>query len=233
MISGYASDGQPDGDVGVVTDLTNTPWGGSHAGRVTYFDRSVIPCSEGHGPEVGVRINFPNADQDQPREIWWEAYARFDANWHTHFCGGFFPSPEHKFIMHYERGNQFRWNMMEGSQPPLWIRYFIDDWDFSGAVDIAAAIPPGDRNNELSSLPLWDGQWHQYRGHYRMGNGDGRIEAWIDGVKVFDNGGLTSEGPPDSYFAHVYLGSNHNHRPDREMTLLFGCYRVFIGDPGW
>ena len=233
MVSYYASDGGQDGEILIETDLQGTPWGGDHGARVVWFDRSVVPCSELHDPEVGVRVPFPDADVDRPREIWYEAYVQFDSNFETAFCDS--PFPENKFLQHYDQ-NFKRWNMMVGSaNPERWIRYYINDIDYSGAPQISAKIPPSTGPDLDSRDTLWDGQWHQLRGHYRMGDGDAVLEAWIDGVKVFDVSGVRSEDTKDpgvGYFAHLYLSSNQNQRPDRLMSVLFGRYRAFIVDPG-
>ena len=70
---------------------------------MTYFDRSDATCAP--DAEVGIRILFPDAPVDQPREIWYEAYVRFDANWHTQFCTSPAPMAERKFLMHYDQAN--------------------------------------------------------------------------------------------------------------------------------
>lgn len=230
MVSGYGPDGRADGEVVLETGLSGTPWGGSHGVRVTYFDRSVVPCSALHGPEVGVRLDFPRAAEDRPREIWYEVWVRFDRTWDTVFCDQ--PFPEQKFLSLYDdRYN--RWNFMVGSAPERWIRAYIDNYDASGARAINAAVPPSSERYLDARTALWDGQWHRIRYHARMGTGSGALNVWIDDQKVFDQQGLTSMDAGAGWFAHLYLGSNLNQRPDQRQSVLFGPVRAWTADPGW
>jgi len=65
-----------------------------------------------------------------------------------------------------------------------------------------------------------------------MGEGDGIIEAWLDGVQVIKQSGLTTSSV-GRYFKRIYFSSNLNASPDRVMSVIFGRYRVYIVDPGW
>ena len=65
-----------------------------------------------------------------------------------------------------------------------------------------------------------------------MGEGDGIVEGWLDGVKAFDETGLTTNSV-GKYFKRVYFSSNHNSTPAEVIDVLFGRYRIFIVDPGW
>lgn len=226
MISNYGPDGQPDGTVELLTNLTNTPWGGSKGVAVTYFDRSEVAC--GHGPEVGVRLNFPQAQIDRPQEIWYEVWVRFDSHWRTNFCGGF---AEQKGISLYD-DQSHRWNLMIGSGTSM-IRPYIDNWEYSGAATINAALPAGSNNVLDAREVLWDGQWHQIRYHAKMGNGTGELEVWIDGQKVFDEDGLRSQDNGAAFFRRIYLSSYMNHRPTHNQTTVWGPFRAWITNPGW
>ena len=65
-----------------------------------------------------------------------------------------------------------------------------------------------------------------------MGEGDGVLESWLDGVKTIEQTGQTTSSV-GSYFQRVYFSSTHNQEPAEDIDVLFGRYRAFIADPGW
>ena len=107
---------------------------------------------------------------------------------------------------------------------------------------LKAADPPSPNNdyapkaNWLDASDYFDGVWHAVYVHLKaetdVGARDAVFEAWIDGLKVFDQRGFGSgvAGPGEG-FTGLALGRNHNTAPDNLQDMWFGRIRVWTTDP--
>ena len=169
----YTTTGSSVGEITVETALTGTPWGGDHGIRVAL--NANPNCNS--QPETGVRItNIPNSSVDQPREIWWEVYAKWSSNYET---GWGCSNSEHKFLPHYDDDGR-RWHFMVGSRGGRQLRTYGDDFD---VVPKQWKIPAVTGPNLDARTAIWDDTWYQLRGHYKMGEGDGHVQNWLMALK--------------------------------------------------
>ncbi len=222
---GYTTVGGPVGQLTLEKSLTGTPWGGALGVRVA-LDATV--CED--QPEIGVRITeIPGIVAEQPREIWWKTYAKWSSNYDTNWgCS----NGEHKFLQHYDESAD-RWHFLIGSGSGRKLRTFGDQFTEHQRKDWRIPVTSGSTDDNLDArTALWDSAWHEMKGHYRMGEGDGITEAWLDGVKALEHFDLTTVSV-GNYFKSVYFSSNHNEGPTEVIDVIFGRYRLWITDPGW
>ena len=199
------------GDVELLTGLTGTPTGFTNAMRVRFLP------NQGQEPQAGVSVTLPAADQDRPREMWLEFYARFSTNWKTD--GPYGGNPDHKFLFLFDQdpSGTRRWESnigVFGSQIGTYIAGNGVNRDFSPNIQ-----------------SLWNGQWHRFRYHARM-DANGVWEVDIDGQKFQWPGGNSDFGS-QYYFKFVSLSANLNRGTDRNMTLDYGPVTVYTSHPGW
>ncbi|WP_405286124.1 Ig-like domain-containing protein [Gaopeijia maritima] len=184
------------------------------------FSRAVrvqFNANAGGEPQVGVDITFPNADRDRPRELWVEFYARWSSNWTTD--GPYSGNPDHKFVFLFDQSptGSRRWESNIGV--------------FGYAVGTYIGGSGSNERFNPGIEALWDGQWHRFRYHARMGS-SGVWEVTIDG-QTFRWPGSNTDFGSQYYFKHLALSRNLNRGTDRNMTLDFGPVQVFLTNPGW
>lgn len=231
----------------LTTGLT-TPWGGTTACRGTFEDMTGYSC--GTEPELGKNILLPDADVDQPREIWVEFYLRFSANWEVTFsCGSY----DHKTMFVTQKrkepeGLNYRWRFSTGNGPDQGGVQPMVFNDPNSGVNRWLRDPAGssNENDDMSSrAELWDAEWHRCRAHLKMSSAyavaDGEFQFWINDTLAVDVSNYQSAGDDvggsrpvvDEYFQRLALGRNMNERPEQEQWFEYGRIRVYDTDPGW
>ncbi|MEK9499423.1 Ig-like domain-containing protein [Gemmatimonadota bacterium DH-20] len=199
------------GDVELLQNLSGTPGGFTRAVRMR-FD-----ANSGREPQVGVGITLPDADRDQPREVWVEFYARWSSNWTTN--GPYEGNPDHKFFFLFDQtpSGARRWESNIGV--------------YGDAIGTYIAGNGLNEQHPAGIQSLWDGNWHRFRYHARMDR-SGVWEVEIDGQTFRWSGGNTDFGS-QYYFKYLALSRNLNRGTNRTMTLDYGPVAVYTANPGW
>jgi hypothetical protein len=85
----------------------------------------------------------------------------------------------------------------------------------------------------MSQYPIWDGQWHRYRFHWKVAIGglNGAMEAWIDGRRIASKVNISTSTTTAIY--GIALGRNMNQGPKVSTSLWWGSIKVFKDYPGW
>lgn len=91
-------------------------------------------------------------------------------------------------------------------------------------------------NEEPSDDPMtwtpFDGLWHVYRTHWKLGSGTGVCTLMVDGTIVKQFTGVT---PTASDIYGLALGRNMNQGPAQLSSVYWGCISVWLAgnNPGW
>ncbi len=217
----WANGAPASGDVSLLTGLVNTPWGGDRCLRNTYL---AAGSSRDH--TVGVTLTMGSwADTVQPREIWFETWCRWSANWQSNgpFDGGG-PGQKHFFLFDQREIGDARHNLLT---------------QIGGtSIQMIVAGSPG-----TGGLPtpypggitdaLFDGQWHLLRIHAAMHNTDGIWEATIDGNYFSWGFGGDNNLDPTYYYKILALQRNVNNGVFQDQTCDWGPVRAWSVDPGF
>jgi uncharacterized protein YjdB len=216
------------------------PWGGSYALENHY---GTIPADA--QPQVGTHWALP----DGAREIWIETWIRFAPEWEIGPDNPRYPNNvDHKTIFIWEGDGSAIW-------PQRWEVKFGPNWDSCVASAASHDVsyqylfdPPivnqdwhtvnarrqQDPTSECSaSRDVWDGQWHNFRLHLRMGTGDGQMRVWWDGVKMIDMGGQLDTRSGNRWFDTITFGGNRNQGTNHPMSFFYGPAQIYQSDPGW
>lgn len=150
-------------------------------------------------------------------EVWAEVYIKFSANFTViaPAAWGCTSATEYKLIFG-GVDNTSRFNLE--MQPSRWV--------FGYPTNEAATVI-----NSPSPSSLWDGQWHQFRFHFKIGSGNGRATVWIDGVLVSDLQNANTGA--NSSVTWISLGKNLNQGPGQDQHVWWGRVALFSQDPGW
>ena len=167
----------------------------------------------------GVDLVMPNADATRPREIWIDTSIRFTGS-------GWATSVDDKtlFVMLNTQAYEWRTFLRGGGfyGGPYWTRPegSIGDW--------LTAWP-------ASPSDLFNGQWHRFRVHQKMGADanatDGVYQVWIDNTLAADFRGIRTLNPPSEYFKYLVLG--RNSYVSNGAAREWGSVRVYTSNPGW
>lgn len=197
------------------TQGSDTVGGVAQSMRYDFPDRTSEGGSTNQGRctdfTIGRNITLPS----QVSEAWIEVEVKFDATWVTlaPSSWGCTSAAAYKFIL--PRTNVSRFQLVVG--------IFGGDYTFGY---------PG--NEEPADWPMewtpFDGKWHTYRMHVKLGSGTGAATLWVDGVKLRDFQGVT---PSASDIYGIALGRNVNQGPDHPQSVWWGRIAVYNTDPGW
>ena len=204
-----------------VTLPTPGPWGGNRA-LENYF--GTIPAD--WQPQVATNWYFPRTE----RELWIETWIRFDDNWEIGPPNPNYPEAngnvDHKTIFIWEE-NWRRWEVKFG---PNW-----NDCVASAAshdIFYGYLTFPDSRGKCQADRDVWDGQWHRFRLHVKMGSGDGRMRVWWDDALVIDRQGLDTQSGSNRFMG-ITFGGNRNQGTNQPMSFYYGPARLYRADPGW
>jgi hypothetical protein len=186
---------------------------------------------------VSRSLKFPNNGAIQ--EVWVELEVKTSTNFTTQ-------APEHwgctsdqglKFVdANVNPGDRFSIGLRTGLVPPrsgqLWFGYPANVTDPQGKVNFSA------------SANATDGQWHQYRCHWKISSGypqapnpDGVMTCWVDGTLVVDEQNIrttsTAGNVPPKQFYGLALGRNLNQGPHHPQSIWWGQVKIYKNDPGW
>jgi hypothetical protein len=199
------------------------PWGGVHALENYY---GVTPATA--QPQVGTYWRLPQ----RVREIWVETWVQFGPTWEIGPDNPNYPGNyDHKvmFVMETDGGGGYpsRWEWKVGVFGDLMSTSAHDhDTYYEYMTD------PGTGQRLRGPTDAWDGQWHHVQWHLRMGESDGRMRLWWDGVLVADSG-PRNMGTAGRQFDAILFGGNRNQGTNHPMSFFFGPARVYLSNPGW
>lgn len=200
---------------------TPGPWGGNRA-LENYF--GTIPAD--WQPQVATNWYFPRTE----RELWLETWIRFDDNWEIGPGNPNYAAAngnvDHKTIFIWEE-NWRRWEVKFG---PNWgdcVASAASHDIFYGYLTF-----PDNRGKCQADRDVWDGQWHRFRIHVKMGTGNGRMRVWWDDSLVIDRQGLDTQSGSNRFMG-ITFGGNRNQGTNQPMSFFYGPARLFRADPGW
>jgi hypothetical protein len=200
---------------------------GYTAGGLTQSMRYDFPANNVNSDyTIGVNLSLPSSAS----EIWVELVARFSSNFTT--LGPASGNADYKFFMGRVSGGS-------GNRFMLYCGTYGNGWQFGypGNDQGDGSDVPGYYGNEAypfsASGPVWDGQWHVYRFHYKVASSG--VARWTkDGVEMpgFANKNTTAGGTVTGIYG-LALGRNMNRGNSQAMSLWWGRIRVYRTDPGW
>lgn len=200
---------------------------GYTAGGLTQSMRYDFPANNVTSDyTIGVNMALPSSATD----IWVELVARFSSNFTTN--GPASGNEDYKFFMARVSGGS-------GNRFMLYCGTYGNGWQFGypGNDQGAGSSVPGYYGNAAypfsASGPVWDGQWHVYRFHYKVAASG--VARWTkDGVEMpgFPNANTTAGGTVSGIYG-LALGRNMNRGNSQAMSLWWGRIRVYKTDPGW
>ncbi len=190
------------------------------------------------GDEPETTILLPIRPPDAS-EVWIEAHAKFSSNFCTFVPGRGVGAL--KFLL---------FKLFTGHRADLVAGLFPDagctraEW-WSGALDgvpegfpcTGSVCTPITNARIGDNKPRWDGQWHRYRVHLKLGS-PARMRIMVDNAVWLDRTWAQAvdwEGRPVNTWrdGEFDLGANMNDGSPRDMTLWWGRVIVYTGDPGW
>lgn len=221
---------------------TTVGYGASrHSMRYDYPDRTNVGGSGTSGrctsATTSRSLRFPN--DGKINEVWVELMAKTSTNFVTQAPASWGCTSDQglKFADgNVTPGDRFSIGLRTGLTQPasgqLWFGYPDNVTDKVGMVPFA------------SSANAVDGQWHQYRCHWKISTGypnaanaDGRITCWVDGALVVDEQNIkttsTAGGMPPSQFYGLALARNMNQGPNHPQSLWWGSVKIYATNPGW
>lgn len=194
----------------IVLDTSDGYNGLTQCMRYDWPDRSGV-CSD---YVIGRNISFSSL----LTEVWVEVVIKLSSAWTTVAagCGGV-SNPDYKFVFGRVNGISSRFDSRIGNSG----NNIINGYPGNEAADIVAT----------TRTDLLDDQWHVFRWHWKIGNGNGISRMWIDGVLESDLTSIDTGTATNIY--GLALGRNINQGPDEIQTLKWGQIRVFNSNPGW
>ncbi|HKR55833.1 MAG TPA: hypothetical protein VJS20_06000, partial [Gemmatimonadales bacterium] len=160
---------------------------------------------------IGRNINLPN----HVTEVWIEAVIKFQNGFTTVAPSGWGCTSAAAYKTVFGRTDVSRFNLVLGIFGTSYT------WGYPG-------------NEEPADFPMtftpFDGQWHTYRMHMKLGSGTGAATVMVDGVTVKDLSGVTTSA---SYIYGVALGRNMNQGPGAAQSMWWGKVTIWDQDPLW
>jgi hypothetical protein len=167
----------------------------AHTGR--YGNALTIYNADGNGSSPGVRMTYQGrnlTNKTDPENLPNSAY----------YSAWFF-IPEHVSVGQQSGWNIFQWKTgyFNGTQRTARALYWHDLDDYGNElylelftrVNSSGTWVSGWADNiAVSPIPVPIGQWFHLESYYKWDStGNGRVTSWLDGVKIWDIGGLTTE----------------------------------------
>lgn len=160
---------------------------------------------------IGRNINLPSDQSD----VYLEVVAKFQNGWTNTApgCSGV-SNEDYKFVFGRVRTSG-RFNVMVGTYNS----------------EFTVGYPGGEDNFEGGAAgTLFDGQWHTYRFHMKVGS-SGACKLWVDGVVVKDYGTVSMAA---NQIYGIALGRNINQGPPSPQSMWWGKVSVwYTSNPGW
>lgn len=160
---------------------------------------------------IGRNINLPSAQSD----VYVEVIAKFQNGWTNAApgCSGV-SNEDYKFIF----GRVLttgRFNVMVGTYN----------------TEYTVGYPGGEDSFEGGNVSgLFDGNWHTYRFHMKVGS-SGACKLWVDGNVVKDYGTVAMAA---NQIYGIALGRNINQGPPSPQSLWWGKVSIwYSSNPGW
>jgi len=181
-------------------------------GTSTKSMRYDFPARAGNCTDfsIGRNLNLP-ADAG---DIYLEVVAKFQNGWTNAApgCAGV-SNEDYKFLFGRVRTSG-RFNVMIGTYNSQY----------------TVGYPGGEDSFEGGNISgLFDGNWHVYRFHMKVG-ASGACKLWVDGVVVKDYGVVNMAS---NLIYGIALGRNINQGPPTAQSLWWGRIRVYNTNPGW
>jgi hypothetical protein len=193
--------------------------------RYDFPDRTGDAANRCGDYTIGRNLVLPTA----VTELWVEVAARYQANWTTvapsaWACAS---NSDYKFFAARVNGTG-RFMLFAGTYGQGW------QFGYPGNDEGANSDTPGVYGNSVYPFTTtgnpWDGQWHVYRFHYKVGN-PGAAEWWYDGVKM--PGFPTADASVATNIYGLAVGRNMNQGPGQAMSIWWGKIAVYKTNPGW
>lgn len=194
---------------------------GYTAGGLTQSMRYDFPAISQSDYTIGVNLNLPST----VNEVWVELVAMFSANFTT--LGPASGNADYKFFSGRVSGSG-RFMLFCGTYGNGW-QYGYPGNDQGTGSDVAGYYGNATYPFILSGSP-WDGQWHVYRFHWKVGN-PGAAEWWYDGERMPSFPSVDASAGTGIY--GLALGRNMNKGQSVAMSLWWGRIRVWNTDPGF
>lgn len=229
--------GQRPGESILDTGLS-TPWGGTKALKVRYFDRTSDPNTTEEsqiGRIIQLGMTLP--------EMWIQWYARWEPDWMTDVLqnGTNF---DHKTFFYNQSSGSGRWETKYGKQGEnaggdikCQIENVLENQQIGNPALPTVARSPHTTGAAVAASSCWDGLFHENYAHLKIESApsanDGAYEFWLDGQKRVEqkpiNTGSTGAG---GGFTSLTCSSNLNHKNPPDQSMWFGRIRVWATDPG-
>ncbi len=204
----------------------STGYGGStQSVRFDFPDRTADTASRCADYTIGRNIKLPTAKS----ELWVEIAAKYSANWTTKAPAAWscLSNADYKFAAARVDGTG-RYMLFAGTYGTGW------QFGYPGNDEGANSSVSGYYGNAAYPFTTtgnpWDGQWHVYRFHYKVGN-PGAAEWWYDGVKMPSFTNVDASGATDIY--GVAIGRNLNQGPGQAQSIWWGRIAIWGSNPGW
>lgn len=228
-------------------NLLADPRGIYSLGEDVLTSQMALDQSVGYGSsKQSMRYDFPDRTTDSNRcgdytigrnmvlpttvtELWVEVAARYQVNWTTVAPSSWActSNSDYKFFAARVNGTG-RFMLFAGTYGQGW------QFGYPGNDEGANSDTPGVYGNSVYPFSTtgnpWDGQWHVYRFHYKVGN-PGAAEWWYDGVKM--PGFPSVDASVASNIYGLAIGRNMNQGPGQPMSIWWGRIAVYNTNPGW
>jgi uncharacterized protein YjdB len=201
-------------------------YGTSHQSmRYDFPDRTSDTSGRCGDYTIGRNVVLPSS----VTELWVEVAARYATNWTTVAPSSWacLSNSDYKFVAARVNGTG-RFMLFAGTYGQGW------QFGYPGNDEGANSDTPGVYGNSVWPFSTtgnpWDGLWHVYRFHYKVGN-PGAAEWWYDGVKMPSFQNVDASVATSIY--GIAIGRNMNQGPGQAMSIWWGRIAVYKTNPGW
>lgn len=201
--------------------VLDTTVGYGSSDRSMRFDYQASGATK-NSETVGRNLTLASAQS----ELWVEVWAEFSSNFTTvpTWLNQILPyNPDFKFVFGRMSSGSGRFEFKEGN---------------STNTELSAGYPGNQEaylgDFSMNSKALWDGKWHRYRFHWKVGSGDGVVQVWIDNSLEISHANLTMSDPSDAVYS-IALGRNLDPSASQLQHIWWGSVKVWYqgNNPGW